>query len=223
MFFGVFHHLRCLSLLEIDSWFKILSEYRKYIVFVIIYHFSSLMLIAARYSSFSVGTTPYFDHYGTWKWCENDWKWRVTSSNEHQWREILYFHKLQSISGPIKRSGSKILSDFEKKQAIFEVFGVFGVHHMKHQKRQNLKNRFFFRSPMRFLIQIFFIGSEILHSLWKYNFFVIGAHSCSLLVIFSHYTPFSGPIMVKNGVMSSNEHQWREITYIHNYNEKYFL
>ena len=108
------------------------------------------------------------------------------------------------------------MADFEKR-AIFEVFGVFSLHHLKHQQHQKSQKSLFFRSPTRFLIQIFFIGPEILCSLWKYK---ISRYWCSLLVIFGDFHTFSGPIMVKKWcdtnwkwrITSSNDEKWYIMT-----------
>ena len=58
----------------------------------------------------------------TYEQTENDEKWAVVSSNEQQWREIIYFHKLQCISGPIKKIWIKNLVGLRKTKD-FRRFG----------------------------------------------------------------------------------------------------
>ena len=77
-----------------------------------------------------------------------------------------------------------------------------------------------FRTPTRFLIQIFFIGPQIHFNLWKY---VIPRHYSSLLVLTSHFSSFSViPGMrkieensVKWTLVSSNDEKWWEIIHYH--------
>ena len=79
---------------------------------------------------------------------------------------------------------------------------------------------FVFRTPTRFLIQIFFIGPEKHFNLWKY---VITRHYSSLLVLTSHFSSFSViPGMrkieensVKWTLVSSNDEQWRATVYFY--------
>ena len=79
---------------------------------------------------------------------------------------------------------------------------------------------FVFRTPTRFLIQIFFIGPEKHFNLWKY---VIPRHYSSLLVLTSHFSSFSViPGMrkieensVKWTLVSSNDEQWRATVYFY--------
>ena len=79
---------------------------------------------------------------------------------------------------------------------------------------------FVFRTPTRFLIQIFFIGPEMHFNLWKY---VNPRHYSSLLVLTSHFSSFSViPGMrkieensVKWTLVSSNDEQWRATVYFY--------
>ena len=95
---------------------------------------------------------------------------------------------------------------------MFLAFLAFWVENTK-----NAKNRLFFRSPTRFLIQIFFIGPEILCSLWKYK---ISRHWCSLLLVTRHFQSFytifrshnSQKVVWHQLKMTSNEQQWVAMT-----------
>ena len=102
---------------------------------------------------------------------------------------------------------------------MFLAFLAFWVENTKNAK--NAKNRLFFEVRQDFWSGSFLLDRKYFVVYENIKFLVIDARCCSLLVIFSHFTPFSGPIMVKIWcgtnrkwrVTSSNEHQWREMIY----------
>ena len=77
----------------------------------------------------------------------------MTSKDEKSYIFIIY--KVFPVQ--LKRFESKILSDFERRA----IFGIFGVLR-KMSKTPKTPKTLVFRSPTRFLIQIFLIGPEIL-------------------------------------------------------------
>ena len=78
-------------------------------------HYSSLLVLMLIFVIFGISG---------WngKSEENSWKSEVGTSNDDQWREIIYFHKLQSISSSIKKIWIKNLVGLRKTKD-FRRFG----------------------------------------------------------------------------------------------------
>jgi len=68
------------------------------------------------------------------------------------------------------------------------IFWLFGENGNFFAKAKKALISLVFRTPTRFLIQIFLIGPEKHYSLWKY---LISRHYCSLLLITAHFSSFS--------------------------------
>ena len=81
------------------------------------------------------------------------------------------------------------------------------IFRQKSPKNRKMQKNSVFRSPTRFLIQTFFIGLEILCSLWIY---MISRHCSSLLVLYSsfsrHFLDCQNPENPRNeGKMTSKD------------------
>ena len=88
---------------------------------VLIYEYIWFLVITRPFSSFSL----HFLDFRVLTIQEMTRKWRVRTSNDDQWREIIYFRKLQSISSPIKKVWIKNLVGL-RKTWVFGIFRFFG-------------------------------------------------------------------------------------------------
>ena len=107
-------------------------------------------------------------------------------------------------------------SESERNWRIFCVFGEkLSSLHQKPQEKVRISLVFW--TPVRYLIQIFFIRPEIHCSLRKY---MISLHYSSLLAFFSHchfldcYDQKIPEMIRKWRVRTSNDEDWREIKFI---------
>ena len=117
---------------------------------------------------------------------------------------------VHSSLNPIKKIWMEKLVAFLRKTFLKMPIRNSTCSHVGWRFSPTLQKSLVFRTPTRFLIQIFFIGPEKHYSLWKYMMF---HHCCSLLLTTAHFSSFSAfpEVRKKRGKflkMSSSEQQW---------------
>ena len=119
-------------------------------------HYSSLLVLTAHFPEFS-SIFPHHQECRKWR------KWRVRTSNDEQWRDIIDIHKVRCISGPIKKIWIKNLV-WVRKTNDFWRFGEKSPPNVFHRKSarafskpsfSELRRRFPFKS---FLLDQYMFG-----------------------------------------------------------------
>ena len=148
-----------------------------------IYDCSSLLVLAAHFSSFSALPSVQ----------ENCWKWREMSSKDEQWRVMTSNHIFSWTTGHIWSNKNDLdkkscWSSEKERNWHFYLWFWWAGDHFSRKMRVKTPSSLVFWTLIRFLIQICFIGPHKCYSLWNN---MIARHYSSLLVLTAHFQEFS--------------------------------